>query len=118
MSSCLLCLYGIPLLNLPKGRPGDPIGLCKTCSSMSCGWHGARLRTPPFICIICDVNNLLASAGWDDFKANSGLNRLPPGVAPGARGEPPATPMTTPQSSRRRWLRCSRLRTAIRTRSS
>jgi len=90
VSSCLLCLYGIPLLNVPKGPPGDPIGLCKTCSSMSCGWHGARTPPPAFICIICDTNNLLASAGWDDFKAKGGLDRLPHRPAPGARGEPSA----------------------------
>lgn len=92
MSSCLFCLYGIPLLDVPIGKPGDPIGLCKTCSSMSCGWHGARTPPPAFICIVCDVDNLLASAGWDDFKAKGGLDRLPQryttGAAPGDLGDP------------------------------
>ena len=45
MSSCLFCQYGIALLDVPIGKPGDPVGLCKNCSSMTCGWHGAR--TPP-----------------------------------------------------------------------
>lgn len=90
MSSCLFCQYGIPLLDVPIGKPDDPVGLCKNCSSMSCGWHGARTPPPAFICIVCDIDNLLASAGWDDFKAKSGLDRLPqrpgPGAAPG--GDP------------------------------
>ena len=84
MSSCLFCLYGIPLLDAPIGKPGDPVGLCKNCSSMSCGWHGARTPPPAFICIICDIDNLLASAGWDDFQKRGGLDRLPQGPVTGS----------------------------------
>lgn len=85
--SCLLCLYRIPLLNAPMGKPGDPVGLCKKCSSMSCGWHGAR--TPrEFICIICDINGLLASAGWGKWEAEGGLDRLREQLGSGSRGAP------------------------------
>ena len=87
MSSCLYCLYGIALLDVPVGKPGDPVGLCKNCSSMICGWHGARTPSA-FICIVCDIDNLLASAGWDDFKAKGGLDRLLP--RRGTGGEPSA----------------------------
>ena len=94
MSACLLCQYKIPLLDAPIGQAGNPVGLCRTCSSLSCGWHGARTPPPAFLCILCDGADLLASAGWEAFTKAGGLNRLPhrPGVgaAPGARGGPAA----------------------------
>jgi hypothetical protein len=92
--SCLFCQYGIPLLDVPIGKPGDPVGLCKNCSSMTCGWHGARTPPPAFICIVCDIDNLLASAGWDDFKAKGRLDKLPHGRGTGAAPGAPADPLS------------------------
>jgi hypothetical protein len=78
VTSCLFCHYQIPLLDAPIGQPGDPVGLCRTCSCMSCGWHGARTPSPAFICIVCDVDSLLSSAGWGEFVRIDGLDRLLP----------------------------------------
>lgn len=81
MSSCLFCHYGLALLDAPVGKPGDPVGLCVKCKCLTCGWHGARTSSPAFVCLVCDVNGLLASAGWDAFKRAGGLDRLPRGRA-------------------------------------
>jgi hypothetical protein len=74
VSSCLFCQFKMPLLDVPIGMPGDPVGLCVLCNSLSCGWHGARTSAPAFLCLVCDVNGLLASAGWDAVKRTGGLN--------------------------------------------
>jgi len=92
MSACLLCQYNIPKLDTPLGRPGDPVGLCRSCSSLSCGWHGA-LTSPEFTCIVCDAGELLASAGWEKLVKAGGLDdlrrKLRAGLRPG-RGGPEA----------------------------
>jgi hypothetical protein len=92
MSACLLCQYKIPLLDTTLGPAGSPVGLCRKCSSLSCGWHGARTPPPAFLCLLCDGTNLLASAAWQGFVQRGGLNRLPTrgqrNAAPGARGRP------------------------------
>jgi hypothetical protein len=92
MSACLLCQYKIPLLDTTLGPADSPVGLCRKCSSLSCGWHGARTPPPAFLCILCDGTNLPASAAWQRFVQRGGLDRLPTrrgrSAAPGDRGRP------------------------------
>lgn len=87
VSSCLFCHYGIPQLDVPIGTPGDPVGLCVRCYSLCCGWHGARTRSPAFLCLVCDINDLFASAGWDAFKQGGGLQRIEGAGGPAGVGE-------------------------------
>ena len=91
VSECLLCLYSMPLLDAPLGRAGDPVGLCRNCNCMSCGWHGALTPDPKFICILCDDKRLFLSAardalsrgGWDQLR-----HRLLFGIRQGVRRGP------------------------------
>lgn len=86
VSTCLFCHYKIPLLNTPIGKPGDPVGLCGSCNSLTCGWHGTRTSSPAFLCLLCDINALSASADWGAFKRMGGLSRLPQGRGAGTDG--------------------------------
>jgi hypothetical protein len=91
VSDCLLCLYYMPLLDAPLGRAGDPVGLCRNCNCMSCGWHGTLTPDPKFICILCDDNRLFLSAardalsrgGWERLR-----RRLLVGIRQGTRRGP------------------------------
>jgi hypothetical protein len=76
VSVCLLHLYGIPMVRSPIGPPEDPVGLCKVCSSLSCGWHGVRTSTAAFLCVLCDENGLM-SAGALKWLKDLGLDTLP-----------------------------------------
>jgi hypothetical protein len=98
--ACLFCRYKIPAIKTPIGTVDVPIGLCQNCNSLSCGSHGERTATAKFMCILCDANLKLSSAGWKGFKSSGGLAKLPGGSRasvgsatggrPGDRGGPSA----------------------------
>jgi hypothetical protein len=75
-STCWLHLYGIPFVDSPIGPPNDPVGLCRKCSSLSCGWHGVRTSKAAFLCVLCDKNLLVSSAAWR-WLQGGGLDTLP-----------------------------------------
>jgi hypothetical protein len=80
---------------------------------MSCGWHGAGTPSE-FVCIICDINGLLASACSERWKAEGGLDRLREQLASGGRGASSDDVHGDDAVAFARWQRCSRLRTVLR----
>lgn len=64
MPMCWLHLHGIGMINSPIGMPEDPVGVCKDCSSLTCGWHGVRTskaKSAKFVCALCDETALVSS---------------------------------------------------------
>lgn len=76
MSACLFHLYGIAMVDSPIGKPEDPVGLCKECSSLSCGWHGVRTSKAVFLCVLCDESGLMSS-GVGKWLKDVGVQMLP-----------------------------------------
>jgi hypothetical protein len=61
---CHPCRRGINMAPEGLGPPGSALGLCSSCSTFTCGFHGARMRSGRFVCLRCDVNHLGRSAGY------------------------------------------------------
>lgn len=78
MSTCLLHLYSVPLVNTPVGPPSRrPVGVCSHCHSMTCGWHGVLTTKFLFLCALCSTTSLMSGAMWRWVQAG-GFNTLPP----------------------------------------
>ena len=63
-TGCHACLTGVKTLVLGVGSAGEPLGCCRRCHALACGYHAHRdAGIPEYICVECDPNLLAASAG-------------------------------------------------------
>ena len=67
-ADCQACLVGVPQIGTPVGKPDDPIGACVSCGSLTCGQHGTRDPSRPFLCIQCDDALQAGCIGWLEWR--------------------------------------------------